>query len=215
MHINCRKCGFTAGFFNLRDNLCKSCRTIGKTENKNKSGVFSCKKCGHEAGLFNLLEGLCHSCRNIKDDASQHSKNANKENEENNKKNNRVFSCPICKQKIRIHLPILNCVVKCVTCDSKFTVYADNQSHLYIESINENKATPDNDAISSIDDCFRLLNLSNTATRQDIKNAYRKNITEYHPDKVNALGGKIKVLANLETKKLNYAITMLKENGYV
>lgn len=130
------------------------------------------------------------------------------------KKKHRFFSCPVCKQKIRVTIPIPNGVGKCVTCDSRFTVYADNEGHLYIETTNENKTTQENDAISSVEDCFRLLDISDTATRQDIKKAYRKKMMEYHPDKVSVLGSKIKALADLETKKINYAIAMLKENGY-
>jgi len=229
--MNCRSCGFSAGIFNLRVGLCKSCRTGGKTENKSKlsgntshknsGGGFSCINCGYEAGLLNLVDGLCRSCINANGNATEYSKNNTKEKSKKedekikNKKSHRVFSCPICKLKIRVALPIPNGVGRCITCDSRFTVYADNQGHLYIEAVNENKSSPDDDAISSINDCFILFGLSGTATRQDIKKAYRKKMMEYHPDKVSVLGSKIRVLAEMETKKLNYAIAILKESGYV
>ena len=38
---------------------------------------------------------------------------------------------------------------------------------------------------------------------------------EYHPDKVEKLGAKLKKVAEIESRKLNTAYSLLKEYGYV
>jgi transcription elongation factor Elf1 len=129
------------------------------------------------------------------------------------KKNQRIFSCPICKQKIRVSLPILNDIGRCTTCDSRFTIYTDEQEHIYIETIHENNAVNDDNTISSIEDCFKLFGLPESATKQEIKKAYKMMMNQYHPDKVTRLGSKLKTIADVETKKINTAHAMLKENG--
>ncbi len=69
--------------------------------------------------------------------------------------------------------------------------------------------------ISTIDDCFAILELNNSASSDDIKLAYKRKMKEYHPDKVAHLGEKLKSIAELETKKLNLAYSMLRDAGYV
>jgi len=57
--------------------------------------------------------------------------------------------------------------------------------------------------------------LNGKPTREQIKSAYRKKISEYHPDKVNGLGDKLKALAEEESKRINLAIEVLKKSGYL
>lgn len=73
----------------------------------------------------------------------------------------------------------------------------------------------DDPNIRTIDDCFAILELENIATSEDIKYAYRRKMKGYHPDKVAHLGEKLKKMADLETKKLNSAYSMLKDAGYI
>ena len=51
----------------------------------------------------------------------------------------------------------------------------------------------------------RVLGLRGRVTFTDIKSHYRERMREYHPDKVAALGPKLRELAENETKKINAA----------
>ena len=57
-----------------------------------------------------------------------------------------------------------------------------------------------------------ILGLDTTATKEELKKAYRKSIAEYHPDKVANLGEDIKRLADSKTKAINNAYDYLKKN---
>lgn len=72
---------------------------------------------------------------------------------------------------------------------------------------------PKNDKSSylSEDDCWRILGLSGNICKQDIKNAYRKTINEYHPDKVASLGTELRALAEKKAKEINEAYQFLKK----
>jgi hypothetical protein len=50
-----------------------------------------------------------------------------------------------------------------------------------------------------------VLGVSPEATPDEIKQAYRQRIKQYHPDRVSGLGEKLKALAEIETQKLNAA----------
>ena len=52
---------------------------------------------------------------------------------------------------------------------------------------------------------YTILGVSISANAKKIKHAYRKRISEYHPDKVAQLGEKLKELAVEESKKINAA----------
>ncbi|HIF60514.1 MAG TPA: J domain-containing protein [Rhodospirillales bacterium] len=183
-----------------------------------------CQHCGKELLTYEEVRSTYTKDEYDDDNSSSYQdytnkKNGSRDSESQEKtegvQNNRIFSCPSCKQKIRASLPLPSGVGKCKSCGSKFTLYADNKGHLYIESISADDAIHDNDSITSIYDCFALLGLQENAGRQEIKNAYRKKMMEYHPDKVSSLGSKLKSLAEHESKKLNYAVEMLKDNGYL
>ncbi len=62
---------------------------------------------------------------------------------------------------------------------------------------------------------FSTLGISPTASPLEIKRAYKVKIKEYHPDTVTRAGEKIKILAEEESKKINIAYSVLKNNGYV
>lgn len=52
---------------------------------------------------------------------------------------------------------------------------------------------------------FEVLGVSEFASPEDIKRAYRDLIRQYHPDKVGAMGEKIRELAMRETQLINAA----------
>lgn len=58
---------------------------------------------------------------------------------------------------------------------------------------------------------YTLLDISPQASFEEIKQAYRKRITEYHPDKVAMLGPELRRLAEEMTKKINDAFLHLEK----
>lgn len=54
-------------------------------------------------------------------------------------------------------------------------------------------------------DYWSILGLSGNITREDIRKAYRKAMSEYHPDKVASLGPELRALAEKKAKEINQA----------
>ena len=128
----------------------------------------------------------------------------------------RIITCPSCKQKLRIRLPLHRNISKCIKCSTKFELRMDESGYIYITKLDEKgKSHGDESEINTIDNCFEILEISQNSTPTEIKSAYRKRMMEYHPDKVDKLGSKLKKTAEEESKKLNTAYSILKENGYV
>lgn len=61
------------------------------------------------------------------------------------------------------------------------------------------------------EECFAVLGLKSNATNEQIKFAYKKLITQYHPDKVANLGSELQELASKKTKEINEAYQTLKK----
>ena len=81
--------------------------------------------------------------------------------------------------------------------------------------------TKDVDSIRSmftntIGDYYKILEIENTATNDQVKKAYRAMAVKYHPDKVAYLGEDVKKAANEKFQKLNEAYEKIKkERGMV
>lgn len=110
-------------------------------------------------------EGSSHRNREESHDNQPHEKSSKASNIEKN----RVFTCPTCKQRIRVTLPLSNGIGRCVICDSKFRAYVDQDGNLYIELVTDNSQDDGIDHIKSIDDCFALLEIPVGANVNDIK----------------------------------------------
>ncbi|MCB4796118.1 J domain-containing protein [Pseudomonas sp. NP21570] len=128
-----------------------------------------------------------------------------------------TFPCPTCRVKIRLNLPINNSNGRCGKCKANFVIKGDDTGGIWLEAIHEQDSQSSNSNPSSgsreIADALSLLGLQWGATKNEIKNAYRKKVSEYHPDKVQGLGDKIKKIALEETQNLNKAVEILRNNG--
>jgi len=65
----------------------------------------------------------------------------------------------------------------------------------------------------SLKKCYQILGIEQGASPSDVKNAYKRKISEYHPDKVSKLGDEIRQLAEEKSKEINTAYQLLKERG--
>jgi DnaJ like chaperone protein len=68
----------------------------------------------------------------------------------------------------------------------------------------------------SIESCYKVLEVSPTATNEEVKKAYRNMALKYHPDKVGYLGEDIRRAAEEKFQKVNEAYEKVKkERGFV
>jgi DnaJ-domain-containing protein 1 len=58
---------------------------------------------------------------------------------------------------------------------------------------------------------WEILNVDRNATADQIKEAFRREISKYHPDRVEGLGVELRELADRKSKEVNRAYTMAKE----
>ena len=72
-----------------------------------------------------------------------------------------------------------------------------------------NDNEPSHDCQPNLSDSYKILGLSEDASIDEIKIAYRKRANEYHPDKTAGLGEKIKDTAEEEMKKINNAYELI------
>ena len=79
-----------------------------------------------------------------------------------------------------------------------------NDSKSYSEKQEEEEKTSGNS-------WFEVLGVQEIASLDEIANAYKKKIRQYHPDKVESLGPELKKLAELKSKDINAAYSMAKK----
>ena len=66
---------------------------------------------------------------------------------------------------------------------------------------------------SNIAKCYEILEVPQNATPSEIKAAFKKKMSSYHPDKVSGLGEKLRKVAEEESKLINVAYQTLKSKG--
>ena len=127
-----------------------------------------------------------------------------------------TFPCPTCRVTMRLNLPINSSKGRCGKCKATFVIKGDDKGNIWPEAVHEEHSHASYNSSSGsreITDALFLLGLEWGATREEIKTAYRKKVSEYHPDKVHGLGEKIQQIALEETQKLNKAVEELRNNG--
>lgn len=63
---------------------------------------------------------------------------------------------------------------------------------------------------AAVENPYKVLEVSERATNSEIKEAYRKKLQEYHPDKVNHMGPELKSLAGKKTSEIIEAFNSIK-----
>ncbi len=117
-----------------------------------------------------------------------------------------LIECPSCHKTIRI--PKIEYPKKgniTCACQTKLSVRMGKHNTLHV---NIRDAAPNE--ITSRKEALHLLKLNDDATTQEIIAAYKKLMSQYHPDKVEKLGDKLRKLAEEESKLINSAYGYLK-----
>jgi len=70
------------------------------------------------------------------------------------------------------------------------------------ESGSTSKTVEDGDITAN---WFRILEVAESASKDEIASAYKKKISQYHPDKVATLGAELRELAEVKSKQINAA----------
>lgn len=73
-------------------------------------------------------------------------------------------------------------------------------------------AAPSDDYTLTLNDAYAVLGVTDTATFEEIKRAYRIKIAEWHPDKVNTMAKELRELATRTTARINDAYEMIKNS---
>jgi len=130
------------------------------------------------------------------------------------KTDSQIIRCPSCKKKIKVKLPLRAKIAKCVACSSSFSLIMDKNGNVKAENVSTDSRTEANTNYgTSVSDYFKILGVESTATPQEVRMAYKRKIREYHPDRVEGLGDKLKETADEESKAINIAYTALKAKG--
>lgn len=126
-----------------------------------------------------------------------------------------IVSCPSCLGRIKVQLPLNGKNGVCLKCHSKFELLIDENNNVYTRTIESDipKVPPSNKLLPP--ECFKILEIERSATPDEIKKAYKKKISECHPDKTGHLSPTLRRLAEEESKKINIAYDTLKANGFL
>jgi len=114
-----------------------------------------------------------------------------------------LAECPSCARTLRLAEPIEQRQFKCPTCGCQFHARRSNAGRLSIEVISD---------ITELSAYYRVLGVVPGATLEDLRKAYLKRVSEYHPDKVATLGEELRKLAEEKTKQINEAYEHLKRD---
>jgi DnaJ like chaperone protein len=72
-------------------------------------------------------------------------------------------------------------------------------------SRDESASNPEADQPDQAPDWYQVLEVSKSATMDEIRIAYRRKMMQYHPDRVEALGPEFKRLAESRAREINHA----------
>lgn len=116
------------------------------------------------------------------------------------------FQCAFCTATLSINLVNIDKENRCPRCKTiyKLTVQQSNPVVvLIIPQIDNSHQKAWTNIPQEILDLLKYFDLSSDCESEDIKKAYKKKITQYHPDKVSHLAPEFKVIAEEKTKEIN------------
>lgn len=149
--------------------------------------------------------------------AKEQPKDSPQEPQANSAPTHKIIVCQKCEQRLRVELSLCQRELSCPTCKVSFTtIYQDGVlSVVFAEVKPENGAKQNEQSVNvTLGDAYQLFHADKGSAWEEIEFTRRKLIQQYHPDKVAALGPKLRELAELEAKRINVAFDLLrKERG--
>lgn len=112
-----------------------------------------------------------------------------------------VVACPACTRKLRLQPPLESREFKCPGCGCRFEASQEpssSQPDLYVVF------DP-----SGLAPYFEILGVRHGVSEEELRSAYRRCVSEYHPDKVASLGVELRALAEEKTKQFNEAYRVI------
>gem|GEM_PF-3083852 len=142
--------------------------------------------------------------------------NSNEEQCESHSKkqqaSSQIINCPSCEKSLVIPNPIPKGNGICTKCFGKFRLKTDSHGNIQIYSIVEK--TKNYIQLPQTDhEAREVLSILTHDGATLIRQAYKNKMGDYHPDKVNNLGVKLKKLAEHESKRINAAYDLLKNSA--
>ena len=143
---------------------------------------------------------------------SEHINNANKDSF--------TFACIICKQQLRVTLPINDGYYSCPGCKIRYQpVKSSAMPYVFVlvpenlKSQGEQTPPPNRTRVipKEVRAALAVFDLDETATAEDAKRAYRHAVHQYHPDKVAHLGPELRKVAEQKTKEYVAAFEVLEK----
>jgi hypothetical protein len=129
----------------------------------------------------------------------------------------KVISCQNCGQGLRIELSQAKRQQCCPTCKAAFTTtYLDGVLSVVFEGAKPETGKPQDGQPLNITlaDAYQLFGANKTTAWEEIEVTRQRLIRQYHPDKVAALGPRLREVAEVEAKRINIAFAMIrKERG--
>lgn len=176
--------------------------------------IYRDGKCG-SIDMYKALEWFELARESGYEDAEQAANEVRESLErQNNKSSNELYKlidCPSCRVNIRIPTPVPTAIIRCKACNVRLSIKQDNHGNIHVLLLNDTKQKGEqsSDMPMTLEDAARILGVSIHDDLSIIKNAWRTLRGQYHPDKLNQMGDKLKELAELESKKINKAYQIL------
>jgi DNA-directed RNA polymerase subunit RPC12/RpoP len=126
----------------------------------------------------------------------------------------KVIECHGCGQKLRIELDSVTRNYTCPKCKSAFHASFENR---VLSVVFQNNASHSDDTKNEDDrhlteeEAYKLFGTDESTPWESIELTRRRLIQQYHPDKVAALGPKLRAVAEAEGKRINKAYDMLRK----
>jgi len=125
------------------------------------------------------------------------------------KAQDRVITCKGCAAKLRVRLIEGVHHMHCPDCKAQF-IATFERDVLSVEFDRENNANGKESERLTLEDAYRVFDATESTPWEQIEKARRRLIQQYHPDKVAALGPKLRQIAEAEGKRINQAFDLLR-----
>lgn len=130
----------------------------------------------------------------------------------------KVVNCQSCQQRLRVELATERRRYTCPSCKTKFLVsFEDGVFSVVFSSPAGSGEEPMNRASAdgaklTLSEAYQIFGANADTSWETIEQTRRRLIQQYHPDKVAALGPKLRAVAEFEGKRINVAFNIIRKS---